>query len=308
MTTVGIALFGISVLYLGLACARSPGRHPFPAHGFAGLGVVALTAVLAALGVRLVMLYLTPLAWTGYILALDGAVFRARGRSLLANDRTALLWMAALSVPLWLVFEAYNLRLENWSYIGLPASPLLRSAGYLWSFATIWPAVLVTADFLLATRWSAPPAVQRPATAATPGPRALAAMVLGGAACLAVPLLAPPPAGAYLFGLVWIGFVLLLDPLNYRAGRPSLLGDFAAGRRERCWALLASGVVCGFFWEFWNYWATARWVYVFPIFQQAKIFEMPLPGYLGFPPFAAEIFVMYVYFAGLLRVPAYEIR
>jgi hypothetical protein len=30
------------------------------------------------------------------------------------------------------------------------------------------------------------------------------------------------------------------------------------------------------------------------MFQSWKIFEMPAPGYLGFLPFALEVFVMYV--------------
>ena len=29
--------------------------------------------------------------------------------------------------------------------------------------------------------------------------------------------------------------------------------------------------------------------------EQVKIFEMPLPGYLGFPAFALECFTMYVF-------------
>jgi len=36
------------------------------------------------------------------------------------------------------------------------------------------------------------------------------------------------------------------------------------------------------------------------MFQQWKIFEMPAPGYLGFIPFAAECFVMYVSASWLL--------
>jgi len=56
---------------------------------------------------------------------------------------------------------------------------------------------------------------------------------------------------------------------------------------------MVSGLVCGVFWEFWNYWATARWLYIFPILQGWKIFEMPLPGFLGFPAFAVECFVMF---------------
>jgi hypothetical protein len=40
------------------------------------------------------------------------------------------------------------------------------------------------------------------------------------------------------------------------------------------------------------------------MFQNVKIFEMPAPGYLGFPPFAVECFVMYGSAAGLLARPA----
>jgi hypothetical protein len=48
-------------------------------------------------------------------------------------------------------------------------------------------------------------------------------------------------------------------------------------------------------WEFWNYWARAKWHYAVPIMEQLKIFEMPVPGYLGFPAFAVECFTMYVF-------------
>jgi len=32
-----------------------------------------------------------------------------------------------------------------------------------------------------------------------------------------------------------------------------------------------------------------------PILEHVKIFEMPVPGYLGFPAFALECFTMYVF-------------
>jgi hypothetical protein len=59
--------------------------------------------------------------------------------------------------------------------------------------------------------------------------------------------------------------------------------------------LLVSGAVCGIIWEFWNYWATAKWIYIFPIMQDWKIFEMPAPGFLGFLPFALETYLMYCF-------------
>ena len=99
---------------------------------------------------------------------------------------------------------------------------------------------------------------------------------------------------------MWVGFVLLLDPLNHRAKGRSLLGELEAGRTTTICCLLASGLVCGIIWEFWNYWAAAKWLYIFPIMQDWKIFEMPLLGYLGFPAFALECFVMYE-FVGTVR-------
>jgi len=92
--------------------------------------------------------------------------------------------------------------------------------------------------------------------------------------------------------LAW--FCFLLDPINHRLNRPSILADLAAGRRSRFYSLLIAGWVCGWLWEFWNYWAAAKWHYIFPMFQKWKIFEMPAPGYLGFLPFALECFAMYV--------------
>lgn len=124
-------------------------------------------------------------------------------------------------------------------------------------------------------------------------------MVVVGVACLLAPCIAPQAMASRLFILVWIGFLFLLDPLNDRLELPSFIADFQQGRRSRFYSLLISGFVCGWFWEFWNYWAAAKWHYVFPMFQQYKIFEMPAPGYLGFLPFALECFVMYVTAIGI---------
>ncbi len=59
--------------------------------------------------------------------------------------------------------------------------------------------------------------------------------------------------------------------------------------------LSTSGLICGVLWEFWNYWARSKWHYAVPIMEHVKIFEMPVPGYLGFPPFALECFTMYIF-------------
>ena len=129
-------------------------------------------------------------------------------------------------------------------------------------------------------------------------------LIFSGATCLILPLVLPRRVAAYLFLLVWLGFIFLLDPLNRRLALPSFLGDLSEGFSRRLYGFLFSGWICGWLWEFWNNWAGAKWHYTFPMFQRQKIFEMPAPGFLGFLPFALECFAMYVtaaWLAGWLK-------
>ena len=59
--------------------------------------------------------------------------------------------------------------------------------------------------------------------------------------------------------------------------------------------LVASAVaalICGFFWEMWNFFSLARWNYAVPFVHRFQIFEMPLLGYAGYLPFGAECAVI----------------
>jgi len=289
MLLLGISLTAATATLLALEFFRCRSR-PLPARGWAGLGALVLAEFLMFRSVQPVATYFTPIAWTAYILLADAMVWSIRGHSRISDEPREFAILAALSLPLWLIFEGYNLRLANWIYVGLPAGWLARDFGYAWSFMTIIPAVLLTADLVESFEWFAGESRKRRFPHGV-----LVGMTAAGALCLTVPLLLPRDAGAYLFALVWVGFILLLEPANYRLHLPSLLSDLEQGRRSRLYSLLVSGWVCGWLWEFWNYWAAARWQYIFPIFQRWKIFAMPAPGYLGFLPFALECSAMVVF-------------
>jgi hypothetical protein len=51
-------------------------------------------------------------------------------------------------------------------------------------------------------------------------------------------------------------------------------------------------LICGGLWEFWNFWASAKWIYTVPWVGEVKLFEMPVLGFFGFPPFAEECYVI----------------
>lgn len=294
MLKLGIILTAATVTILVAEFFRAR-RRPLPPHGWLGLFALAAFEFLMFRGIEPVATYFSPLAWTAYLLVADAAVYAISGHSRLREEPRGLLKMAALSIPLWLIFEAYNLRLANWAYVGLPQGRIEKWIGYGWSFATITPGIFMTAALIESFGWfkeeSRPLRLSR--TTET-------ALMIAGAVCLIVPLLVPARVAAYLFGLVWLGFLFFLEPINRRLHLPSLEGDLARGHRARLYSFLVSGWVCGWLWEFWNYWARAGWIYTFPIGQQVKIFQMPAPGYLAFPVFALECFAMYVNVAWLL--------
>ena len=51
---------------------------------------------------------------------------------------------------------------------------------------------------------------------------------------------------------------------------------------------MTAALVCGFFWELWNWQSVAKWVYTVPGVQRWHVFEMPLLGYAGYLPFGLE--------------------
>jgi hypothetical protein len=285
----GILALAATVIYFGAKYFRAPGRGRLPWWGWAGLATILLSELLNFQGVAWVTVFFTPLVWTGYVLLADGLVASLKGDSLLSKTPGRFLSLAFWSVPLWLIFEAYNLRLQNWEYVGLPENIAVRSFGYVWSFSTIWPAIIETAAFVAALemfRQTGKP--HKPL-----GLSGRLGLFVCGLAFVILPVASPWSIGQYLFGAVWIGFALLLDPVNYRWHGFSFLRDFEAGETATFWNFIVAGWICGILWEFWNYWAGAKWIYIFPIGQGWKVFEMPLAGFLGFLPFALECKVMF---------------
>jgi hypothetical protein len=296
MIVAGLVITGATVVALLAGFLRRRTRA-LPTAGWVGLAGLAGVMWMLHRGDATVSTFFTPIMWTFYILFADSAVYSITGHSRLRDAPGEFALAVLLSIPLWMIFEAYNLRMVNWEYVGLPASRGLRWFGYAWSFATITPGILETADLIRASGWFRG---RREPVHFSRGTSEI--LTIAGLAALILPLAVPRSESPYLFFLVWLGFVFLLDPVNHALGLPSILGDFEEGNRQRFYSLLASGWVCGWLWESWNYWASAKWKYIFPILQHWKIFEMPVPGFVGFLPFAVECFTMYVTASWLVRL------
>jgi hypothetical protein len=233
----------------------------------------------------------TPIAWTGFILFADAWIWQRRGDSPIRNDRAEIVFMTFVSVPLWIVFEEYNkYTLSNWHYVGLPESLLVR-----------YSATLGLRDDLAGDpdQRGAGRRAPRSPRAGLPARRAgaipLDALAWASILAGAVMLLVRSPAVAVARG-AGVARLHLPARSDQRAPRRRVAARRPArGTPRRLINLLIAGLVCGLLWEFWNYWATRKWVYTVPGTADIKLFEMPLAGYLGFPAFAVECFVMYVF-------------
>jgi hypothetical protein len=229
-------------------------------------------------------------AWWSYILIADNLLLVLAGRSLVVGRRRELARMLPLSVFIWLLFEAYNLVIRNWAYDGIPQQLWVRWPGYALAFATVLPGVFITADLAGVLLFRMRDSLPSECEPRDPGGAPLSRLSpVAGALLAAAPLVWP----RIFFPAVWIGPILVADPLLERIGVRSLSLGIAAGDRRRIWSLLTGGFVCGLLWEFWNIWAASKWIYTVPFFASWKVFEMPLAGFLGFPPFALECWILY---------------
>lgn len=193
-------------------------------------------------------------------------------------------FLLPVSVFIWLIFECINFSLKNWYYVNVIEITPVRWIGYIISFATVLPALFETTELIESTAllraWRVRP---RQFT-----PKQFTLSIFIGIMCLLLCISMP----RYFFALVWCGFILVLEPLNYLWGAPSLLRGWQHGSLRKPVLLMLSGLLCGIFWELWNFWATTKWIYTVPFFDSFKLFEMTAPGFLGFIPFALECYAM----------------
>jgi len=232
-------------------------------------------------------------AWWCYILFVDALNRRLSGRSLIGDHPRTFLWLCSGSVIFWLAFEAINLRLGNWYYVMAHPSRAVRWGAGIVAFATVLPAIVETEELLDHLGF-----FRKARTAALRWGRALDRASVGiGLAMFVLPIAWPDT----FFPLTWLSLVLLVEPWNRRHADDSLIRDLASGRPGRAYRFLLAGLICGSLWELWNFWARTKWMYTVPGFERFKLFEMPILGFLGFPPFALECAVVVWFVAAWVK-------
>jgi hypothetical protein len=254
------------------------------AHGRLGLLLVALSWPLNWILPGLRTAYLFFPLWLGYILLVDALVEKRAASSLWSRSRKNFLLLFVISAPAWWLFEIINLRTGNWEYLGRELfSPVQFNLLCTISFSIVVPAVFETAELMRSFGW-----IERFASGPRiPETRALFfGLFLAGLAMLSAMLIWPK----IFYPFTWTSLVFILEPINYWTARPAFMDRLREGDWRTVISLSLGALVCGFFWEMWNYYSFPKWIYHIPGLAFLRIFEMPLLGYGGYIPFALELY------------------
>jgi hypothetical protein len=310
---LGMTAFVVLPGWFGFRTAATPRRTlrgPLPFWFWLGLpvGIAGWAAMWFGSG-PIAWFSFMPL-WGGFISMVDACVYRRTGGwSLLSREPRSLLVLALISVPAWCYFEFLNhFALGFWLYPSdhiLP--PALAMAWNFVTFTTVWPTLfewytLLASSARLGQRWAAGPRL---------GLAGHGTSVLLAAGCLSLFLFAVFPFQLFIF--FWVGPLLVLAAGLGKMGVWTPFRDIQRGDWSAFVLMALSGVINGFFWEFWNYGTVYfqdpsrtnpnYWKYSVPYVDTLHLFsEMPLLGYFGYVPFGAIAWLVWVVAAHFLKL------
>ncbi len=82
--------------------------------------------------------------------------------------------------------------------------------------------------------------------------------------------------------------LLVIVGIQLATGRRTIFAEVERGDWQPVVLPALAALICGFFWEMWNWQSLAHWQYSVPFVQRYQIFAMPLLGYAGYLPFGLE--------------------
>jgi hypothetical protein len=279
-----LAVIGIQTYRKTPQPAATPSSYPFPWWGWVGVIIGMISWVLAWTRFAWLTEFqphtFSPL-WFSYILVINALCIRRTGHSLITDRPGFFFLLFPASATFWWFFEYLNRFVQNWYYMGVDFSPW----AYFWyatlPFSTVLPAVLSTRQLLLGASWINRVYSQtKPIKLPYPLPAAAGFLLLPAAALAGIGIWPN-----YLFPFLWVAPLLIIICLQTLMKETHIFSEMAAGDWSGAVAAALAAIICGGFWEMWNYFSLAKWEYSIPLVHRFQIFEMPLLGYAGYLPF-----------------------
>jgi hypothetical protein len=281
----------IGVRALKQSRERASHRCPFPWWGWLGIITVISAWILAWTRFPWFSEFqshtFAPL-WFSFILVVNALAFRRKGRCMMLDRPWFFLFLFPVSSAFWWFFEYLNRFVQNWYYLGVHFEPWQ----YFWHatlcFSTVLPAVLGTRECILGSLWLErgfeeflPMRFPHPKAAASVG------LLLSGAGLAGIGVWPD-----FLFPLIWISPLLIIVSLQTLMGEKTVFGNMMWGDWRVAVSSALAALICGWFWEMWNYHSLAKWEYAVPLVHRYQLFEMPFLGYAGYLPFGLECAVI----------------
>jgi hypothetical protein len=241
----------------------------------------------------------TPI-WLGYILVVNGITQLRSGHCMLFDKTKLFIRLFVVSAIFWWFFEYLNRFVQNWYYIGIgELTPFEYFIYATLPFSTVLPAVLGTFDMLKTfpqlyigldnfSPWFTQPLRVLNSQLVQWG---LLAFFAGGLTLIGV-------LPNYLFPLLWVSPLVIFSAISAIRGKKTILTKLTENDWREIVLLALASLICGFFWEMWNWHSVAKWIYEVPFVTKFKVFEMPLLGYSGYLPFGLECAVVARLFVG----------
>ncbi|MDY6790924.1 MAG: hypothetical protein SWH54_06615 [Thermodesulfobacteriota bacterium] len=226
--------------------------------------------------------------WISFILVVNALCYGRTGYCMMINRAGYFVLLFPVSAIFWWFFEYLNRFVQNWYYVGVDFSPGEYFLYATLSFSTVLPAVLGTRDLIFTSSWLETGFVNfLKIKKAKSKPVATVSLVLSGIGLFGVGVWPD-----YLFPLVWISpFVIIISVMTLFEENHALSG-IAAGDWRMVISSALAALICGCFWETWNYFSLAKWEYSISFVHRFPIFEMPILGYAGYLPFGLECAVI----------------
>jgi hypothetical protein len=223
--------------------------------------------------------------WLGFIVTINALTQRRTGTS--SMQRAPRRWLALFltSAACWWTFEWLNRFVWNWHYLQVQDfGPLAYFVHATLCFSTVLPAVAGVAEWLASYR----PWIRRAAA----GPewhwiahRAAAVALLAGGA---IALFGTGVLPQWFYPALWVAPLAMLLGTSVLMRQPGVAHEVARGDWTRAATWMIAALICGFFWELWNWRSLAKWIYTVPGVERWFVFEMPLLGFAGYLPFGLE--------------------
>ena len=227
--------------------------------------------------------------WFSYIIIINALTIKRTGKCMLIDRPVYFLTLFIASALFWWFFEYLNRFVQNWYYVGIDhLSPVQYFLYATLPFSTVLPAVLGTYDYLVSFP-KIGAGLDNYIKINIKKPKLLAWITLIFAS---FGLLGIGIWPNYLFALLWVSPLLIISTLHSIQGKPTIFSNIKHGTWRRIYLLAMSSLICGFFWEMWNFFSLAKWIYTVPYVSRYKIFEMPFLGYSGYLPFGLECAVI----------------